>query len=127
MSKHLSLRSGNPALSASTFKKQSYASSEASMTIQGTVHKTGISLILCMLSAGYVWSNPSLHFLAMPAGIVGFILAMVTAFKPTFGYVTVPAYAVVQGVFLGVISMIFNEMYPGIVDQAVILTLSLMI
>ena len=58
----------------------------------------------------------------MPAGIVGFILAMVTVFKPTIGYVTVPAYAVVQGVFLGVISMIFNEMYPGIVVQAVFLT-----
>ena len=122
MSKHLALRSGNPALSASTFKKQSYASSEASMTIQGTVHKTGISLILCILSAGYVWGNTSLHFLAMPAGIVGFILAMVTVFKPTIGYVTVPAYAVVQGAFLGVISMIFNEMYPGIVVQAVFLT-----
>ena len=122
MSKHLALRSGNPALSASTFKKQSYASSEASMTIQGTVHKTGISLILCILSAGYVWGNPSLHFLAMPAGIVGFILALVTVFKPTIGYVTVPAYAVVQGVFLGVISMIFNEIYPGIVVQAVFLT-----
>jgi len=122
MSKHLALRSGNPALSASTFKKQSYASSEASMTIQGTVHKTGISLILCILSAGYVWGNSSLHFLAMPAGIVGFILAMVTVFKPTIGYVTVPAYAVVQGAFLGVISMIFNEMYPGIVVQAVFLT-----
>jgi uncharacterized YccA/Bax inhibitor family protein len=122
MSRHLALRSGNPALSASTFKKQSYARTEASMTIQGTVHKTGISLILCILSAGYVWGNSSLHFLAIPAGILGFILALVTVYKPTFGYVTVPAYAIVQGAFLGVISMLFNKMYPGIVVQAVFLT-----
>ena len=60
--------------------------------------------------------------LAMPAGIFGFILAMVTAFKPTISHITVPAYAIVQGVFLGVISMIFDKMYPGIVVQAVFLT-----
>ena len=47
---------------------------------------------------------------------------MVTIFKPTVGHITVPAYAVVEGVFLGVISMIFNAMYPGIVVQAVFLT-----
>tara|TARA_Y100001980_G_C14324892_1_gene144294 strand:- start:40 stop:588 length:549 start_codon:yes stop_codon:yes gene_type:complete len=58
----------------------------------------------------------------MPAGIFGFILAMVTAFKPTISHITVPAYAIVQGVFLGVISMIFDKMYPGIVVQAVFLT-----
>ena len=104
MSKHLALRSGNPALSSSTFKNLSYSSSESSMTIQGTVHKTGLSLILCILSAGYVWGNPAMHILAMPAGIIGFILAMVTVFKPNLGYITVPIYAIVQGAFLGVIN-----------------------
>ena len=49
-------------------------------------------------------------------------MALVTIFKPTIGHITVPAYAVVQGVFLGVISMIFNKQYPGIVVQAVFLT-----
>ena len=92
------------------------------MTLSGTVNKTGISLLLVILSAGYVWGNPALHGLALPAAIVGFILAMVTIFKPTVGHITVPAYAVVEGVFLGVISMIFNAMYPGIVVQAVFLT-----
>ncbi len=122
MSKHLALRSGNPALSASTFKNQSHVRSQASMTIQGTVHKTGISLILCILSAGYVWGNSALHGLVIPAGIIGFILAMVTVFKPTIAFITVPVYAIVQGAFLGVISMIFDKMYPGIVVQAVFLT-----
>ena len=79
-------------------------------------------MFLCIISAGYVWGNPSLHMLAMPAGIFGFILAMVTAFKPTISHITVPAYAIVQGIFLGVISMIFDKMYPGIVVQAVFLT-----
>jgi|TARA_B100000959_G_scaffold114146_1_gene120305 uncharacterized YccA/Bax inhibitor family protein len=92
------------------------------MTLSGTVNKTAISLILVTLSAGYSWTNPAMHGLVIPAAIVGFILALVTVFKPTMGHITVPAYAVVQGVFLGVISMVFNAQYPGIVVQAVFLT-----
>ena len=122
MSKHLALRSGNPALQSSTFKDHLAAASGGRMPLSGTVNKTGISLLLVILSAGYAWGNPAMHGLAIPAAIVGFILAMVTIFKPTVGHITVPAYAVVEGVFLGVISMIFNAMYPGIVVQAVFLT-----
>ena len=122
MSNHLSMRSGNPALQASTFKKHLTSSVERKMTLSGTVNKTGISLLLVIISAGYTWGNPSMHIMMIPAGIVGFILALATVFKPTIGHVTVPAYAVAQGILLGVISMYFNAMYPGIVVQAVFLT-----
>ena len=122
MSNHLSMRSGNPALQASTFKKHLTSSVENKMTLSGTVNKTGISLLLVIISAGYTWGNPSMHIMMIPAGIVGFILALATVFKPTIGHITVPAYAVAQGILLGVISMYFNAMYPGIVVQAVFLT-----
>ncbi len=122
MSNHLSMRSGNPALQASTFKKHLSSSVEDKMTLSGTVNKTGISLLLLIISAGYTWGNPAMHIMMLPAGIVGFILALVTVFKPTIGHLTVPAYAVAQGILLGVISMYFNAMYPGIVVQAVFLT-----
>ncbi|MDP6168949.1 MAG: Bax inhibitor-1/YccA family protein [Candidatus Marinimicrobia bacterium] len=122
MSNHLALRSGNPALQSSTFRDHLSSASEGAMTLSGTVNKTAISLILVTLSAGYSWTNPAMHGLVIPAAIVGFILALVTVFKPTMGHITVPAYAVVQGVFLGVISMVFNAQYPGIVVQAVFLT-----
>jgi uncharacterized YccA/Bax inhibitor family protein len=122
MSNHLALRSGNPALQSSTFRDHFSSTSEGAMTLSGTVNKTAISLILVILSAGYSWTNPAMHGLVMPAALVGFVLALVTVFKPTLGYITVPAYAVVQGVFLGVISMVFNAQYPGIVVQAVFLT-----
>ena len=92
------------------------------MTLSGTVNKTGISLLLVIISAGYTWGNPGMHIMMIPAGIVGFILALATVFKPTIGHITVPAYAVAQGILLGVISMYFNAMYPGIVVQAVFLT-----
>ena len=122
MSNHLSMRSGNPALQASTFKKHLSSSVKNKMTLSGTVNKTGISLLLVIISAGYTWGNPGMHIMIIPSGIVGFILALATVFKPTIGHITVPAYAVAQGILLGVISMYFNAMYPGIVVQAVFLT-----
>ena len=122
MNKHMSLRSGNPALTASTFKNQISAAAGGRMTLSGTVNKTGFVLVLTIVSAGYAWGNPAMHGLTIPAAIVGFILAMVTIFRPTIGHITVPAYAIVEGVFLGGISMVFDAMYPGIVVQAVFLT-----
>ena len=122
MSNHLALRSGNPALQSSTFKNHLSSTSEGAMTLSGTVNKTAISLILVILSAGYSWSSPVMHGLVIPAALLGFILALVTVFKPTLGHITVPAYAIAQGVFLGVISMVFNAQFPGIVVQAVFLT-----
>ncbi len=118
----MSLRSGNPALTASTFKNQISAAAGGRMTLSGTVNKTGFVLVLTIVSAGYAWGNPAMHGLTIPAAIVGFILAMVTIFRPTIGHITVPAYAIVEGVFLGGISMVFDAMYPGIVVQAVFLT-----
>jgi len=122
MSNHLALRSGNPALQSSTFRNHLSSVTDGTMTLSGTVNKTAISLVLVILSAAYSWTNPAMHGLVVPAALIGFVLAMVTVFKPTLGHITVPAYALAQGVFLGVISMIFNAQYPGIVVQAVFLT-----
>ena len=122
MNKHLSMRSGNPALTSSTFKDQISVAAGGRMTLSGTVNKTGFVLVLTIVSAGYAWGNPMMHGLTIPAAVVGFILAMVTIFRPTIGHITVPAYAIVEGVFLGGISMVFDAMYPGIVVQAVFLT-----
>ena len=122
MNKHLSMRSGNPALQSSTFRNHLSAVTEGTMTLSGTVNKTGIGLILIILSADYTWGNPAMHGMVLPAVIGGLILAMVTIFKPTLGHITVPMYAVVEGIVLGVISMIFEQMYPGIVIQAIFLT-----
>ena len=43
-------RSGNPALSATTFKNEGVAVGQV-MTLQGTVNKTGVLLALLILSA----------------------------------------------------------------------------
>jgi len=117
------MRSGNPALRSSTFCDAKAYGSSALMTIEGTVNKTLILLFLTVFTASWVWSNP-LRFLPFmfPVIICGFIIAMVTIFKKEWAGVTGPIYALVQGVFLGTISALFEQKYPGIVIQAVMLT-----
>ena len=61
----------------------------------------------------------------------GFILALVTIFKPTWAPTTVPIYAVLKGLALGIISKIYNSSeygvgYPGIVEHALFLTFSIL-
>ena len=47
-------------------------------------------------------------------------------FKKHFSPVSVPIYAALEGLALGGISFVFNEMYDGIVFQAVFLTLAIL-
>ncbi|MFC1703520.1 Bax inhibitor-1/YccA family protein [Candidatus Omnitrophota bacterium] len=117
------MRSGNPALRANTFTQaRSYDSTEV-MSIQGTVNKTLLLLFATVLTASWAWGNPVriLPFL-MPAAIGGFVIALVTVFKKEWAGITAPLYALVEGVFLGGISLVFEKSYPGIVIQAVGLT-----
>ena len=124
MSRHLSMRTANPALQSDTFRKSMSGSiaSDGTMTINGVVNKTGLSLLLLIISASITWSNPALSWLGMVGTFVGLILAVVTIFKPTISHLTVPAYAIMQGLFLGLISRVFENQYPGIAVQAIFLT-----
>ena len=126
MNQHLSFRSGNPALSASTFTGFGRMEQTESMTIQGTVNKTAISLIIVMVSASYTWGMPVVDgrfggLIALGA-IGGLITALVTVFKKQWAMYTVPCYAILQGLMLGGVSRLFEASYPGIVNQAVFLT-----
>ena len=56
MNQHLSMRSGNPALSSKTFNNIDGVSIEK-MTIEGTINKTAMSLLLLMATASYTWMN----------------------------------------------------------------------
>ncbi|MCF7871194.1 MAG: Bax inhibitor-1/YccA family protein [Candidatus Omnitrophica bacterium] len=116
------MRSGNPALKGNTFSRVSQSGS-GTMSLQGTVNKTLILLGLTFLSSWWVWQNPAQFTpFMLPAVIVGFILALVTIFRKEWSPLTSPLYALVEGVFLGAISAIFEKQYPGIVIQAVGLT-----
>ena len=124
MSRHLSMRTANPALQSDTFRRSmsGFIASDGTMTINGVVNKTGFSLFLLIISASITWSNPALSWLGMVGTFAGLILAVVTIFKPKISHLTVPAYAIMQGLFLGLISRVFENQYPGIAVQAIFLT-----
>ena len=133
MPKHNALqmlgRSGNPTLRNSTFKNEG-ATADQVMTLQGTVNKTGILLVLVVIGATYTWNlffqdgNPAAVMpIAIGGAIGGLVFALITMFKKEWAGVTAPVYAVLEGLFLGGVSAIFEAQFPGIVIQATGLTL----
>jgi len=90
------------------------------MTVQGTANKTGLLLLLCMLTAAISWNMPLLTLPFMLVGSLGgFVVALVVIFKPAWAMVGGPVYAMLQGLAMGAISANFNRAYPGIAFQAV--------
>ena len=128
---HLSFRSGNPALGKKTFQSISRTSGgsivrDDVMTIKGTVDKTSISLLLLLFAGYFTFSEGSMIY-AVVGGIGGFIVALVTIFKKEWSPITVPLYAILEGLMLGGISYMYGQMYEGIVFNAIMLTVSILI
>lgn len=131
------IRTGNPALGSSTFEKVAHSSlGEGAMTLQGTVNKTGLLTLIVLVAAMFSWTkfftNPqagaeAVQSYAALGAIGGFIFGMVTVFKMEWAPITAPIYALLQGLFLGGISALFETQYPGIAIQAVGLTFGVMI
>ena len=121
------MKTGNPTLSNDAFYAPGWARGrEMGMTVNGVIVKTGLLLLLTVLTAGWIWIKFS-HESANPAAlngwmwgslIVGFVLALATTFKKEWAPITAPLYALVEGVFIGAISLILNAAFPGIVMQA---------
>jgi uncharacterized YccA/Bax inhibitor family protein len=132
------MRTSNPVLGEETFERfarngQFANANTGRMTVEGTANKTGILLLLAVISAAFTWrqiltpGGEQLAMMLMVGGLIGgFIVSLVTIFKPSASPVTAPIYAVLEGLFLGAISAIFNERYPGIPAQAVGLTFGVM-
>jgi uncharacterized YccA/Bax inhibitor family protein len=84
------------------------------MTINGTINKIGLMLLLVIAAAAYTWkmvmgADPGrAGTMAIAGAIGGFIMAMVTVFRPRSSAVTAPIYAILEGLLLGAISAMIN-------------------
>jgi len=128
------MRSGNPALNDKTFLDIGtgrVVDTDSAMTLNGTVNKTAILLMLVVFTAAYSWrlvgdvgtaSSPLLMPVLLGGLVGGLVFALATIFKPTWSPISAPLYALCEGLFLGAVSAIFEARYPGIVMQAVMLT-----
>ncbi len=117
------------------------------MTIGGSLSATGVLIVLLLISAAFGWSqvDQSFETITNPNGtvtvvnnstfpgwiwigaIVGLVLGLVTAFAPKLARFTAPLYALGYGMVLGAISAFYNGMWNGIVAQAVLVTLGVIV
>jgi uncharacterized YccA/Bax inhibitor family protein len=132
------MRSNNPVLRDSAF--QGLPVTGERMTMNGTIARTALLLALAVITGGWTWQ----HFVAVAAEgnlagalaaiapfmwgglIAGFVLALVTTFASRWSGITAPLYAIAEGFALGGISAVMELHYPGIVLQAVMLTVGVL-
>jgi uncharacterized YccA/Bax inhibitor family protein len=125
------MRTSNPTLNDQVFVNAPAVAGGQTMTLQGVVNKTFILSVLMVISGGFSWqmvqANPSVAgLLGIGSALAGFVLVMISSFRPTWSPAIAPAYGVVEGVFVGVISARYAALYNGIVLQAALLTLGIL-
>jgi len=124
------MKSSNPAFRDSIYRSENmHVAYGEAMTVQGTIHRTGILLLCAMATAFWTWSqylstrDPSTVAVPMMIGVFGgLIMALVTSFKREWSPITAPIYALLEGLFLGGLSAIAEQRFPGIAITSVGLT-----
>ncbi|HEX7370298.1 MAG TPA: Bax inhibitor-1/YccA family protein [Rhodanobacteraceae bacterium] len=136
------LRSSNPALRSKVFQNLPATTGEP-MTINGTLARTGLLLLLMLITGTWTW----MHFMAATAAangnlaaganavtpfliggvILGLVFAFAGAFKPNWSPITAPLYALAEGTALGGISAMYAVQYHGIVLQAILASVGVLV
>ena len=93
------------------------------LTLDDVVVKTSATLGVLTVTGAFAWIL-DLPGLAIVGALVGFVLALIIAFRASTNPALILSYAAAEGLFLGGISRVFNDVYGGgIVIQAVVGTL----
>lgn len=120
------MKTSNPALKV--FNRTMSTTSTEVMTLEGTINKTAILLLILVLSGSLTWKL----FLAQNGwggiltivGLIGsLITALIAIFAPKTIHITAPLYALFEGLLLGVISFVYYTHYNGILFKPFLLTL----
>lgn len=127
------LKSGNPTLTENIFDTTPLDRQQGIMTARGAMNKFGFLFLMVIAGAGFTWhlyyqgKGETMMPLMMLGVFGGLITAIVITFKRSWAPFLAPLYGLLEGLFLGAISAIMNEAfkakYPGLVVQAVGLTL----
>ncbi len=128
-------KSGNPALAEKRFRDtvlDDVVTYENAMTVRGTLQKFGFLMIMVLGTALYSWKEFASGGNTMPLILVGafggLIIAIILTFKKEWSPFLAPAYALLEGLFVGAISAYYNYVFaakaPFIIMNAVGLTLA---
>lgn len=96
------------------------------VTIDDVVAKTAAVLGTAVV-AGALTVYFAAYALLIPALIVGLVLSLIVIFKRSTNPALILSYAAAEGVVLGAITGVFEQVYPGIGMQAVIGTLGVFV
>ena len=122
-------KSSNPVMQDKTYQGTILEgiSTGEEMSMKGTMNKFGVMIMLMIGSTLFAWSQfykgSDPKPLMMIGVFGGLALALVMAFKMKWASFLAPAYAILEGLFVGSISAIYDYTYPGLPMQAVALTL----
>ncbi len=135
------MRTSNPTFNESRWAPAALAPGQEAMTVQGTASKTGILVLLALFGASYTFNTfletlrftqdynaafSAVSLYTWGGAIAGLVTALIIIFKPTVAPILAPAYAVLEGLFLGGISAFAETRFPGIAFQAAFLTLGIL-
>ncbi|MFI2434598.1 Bax inhibitor-1/YccA family protein [Streptomyces sp. NPDC018693] len=98
------------------------------MTMDDVVMRSALTLGTVVVGAVLAWAllpvSSTSYGLGIGAALVAFVLAMVQSFKRKASPALILTYAAFEGVFLGVISEMFNTRWSGAPFQAVLGTMA---
>jgi len=126
-------KSGNPALQEKSFEGTIFQglAEDQVMTIRGTLNKFGVIFVLMLGSTFFAWTQFYKGSNPMPLMLIGVFgglaVSLIMAFKKQWSPVLAPVFGILEGLFVGSVSAYydyaFQTKYPGLVMQAVGLTL----
>jgi uncharacterized YccA/Bax inhibitor family protein len=96
------------------------------MTVTGTINKTGLLFLLLVGAASLSWNmagSPMGAPIAIGSMLVGFVLCLVMSFNQSRAPILAPIYAIAEGLAIGWISAMYDFGHPGLVFNAMVLTM----
>ncbi|MDB5247422.1 MAG: hypothetical protein JWQ40_1816 [Segetibacter sp.] len=126
-------KSGNPTLSEKIFNTTLSDQQQGVMTARGAMNKFGFLFLMVIAGAAFNWhlysqgKGATMMPLMWTGAIGGLVVALVITFKRTWAPFLAPLYGLLEGLFVGGISALMNDIfgqkYPGIIMHSVGLTL----
>lgn len=97
------------------------------MTMDDVVARSAMTLGALIVAAGAAWALELPLGAGIGAAFVAFVLGMIQTFKARPTPALILAYAVFEGLFLGVISQVYNQVAQGAPMQAVLGTIAVFV